>query len=251
MANPSTRQGLIDYCLRRLGEPVIEINVDPDQLEDRVDEALQYWHEYHSDATYRTYVSHLVGDSDVSREYVDLSADTLYVTKVFYISSSFNNSVNFFDIKYQMMLNDITDLQNFAGDLAYYEQMQQYLSMLDMKLNGYPQVTYSRHMNRLYIHGDFADEDVKAGEYIVYEAYKTIDGSAHTKVWNDMWLKEYTTALIKQQWGSNLIKFEGMQLPGGVTLNGRQIYDDAVNDIQRLQEKIRLDFEMPADFFVG
>jgi hypothetical protein len=251
MANPSTRQGLIDYCLRRLGEPVIEINVDPDQLEDRVDEALQYWQEYHSDATYRTYVSHLVGDSDVSREYVDLSADTLYVTKVFYISSSFNNSVNFFDIKYQMMLNDITDLQNFAGDLAYYEQMQQYLSMLDMKLNGYPQVTYSRHMNRLYIHGDFADEDVKAGEYIVYEAYKTIDGSAHTKVWNDMWLKEYTTALIKQQWGSNLIKFEGMQLPGGVTLNGRQIYDDAVNDIQRLQEKIRLDFEMPADFFVG
>ena len=251
MANPSTRQGLIDYCLRRLGDPVIEINVDPDQLEDRVDEAVQYWQEYHSDATYRTYVSHLVGDSDVSREYVDLSADTLYVTKVFYISSSFNNSVNFFDIKYQMMLNDITDLQNFAGDLAYYEQMQQYLSMLDMKLNGYPQVTYSRHMNRLYIHGDFADEDVKAGEYIVYEAYKTIDATAHTKVWNDMWLKEYTTALIKQQWGANLIKFEGMQLPGGVTLNGRQIFEDSLQEIERLREKIRLDFEMPADFFVG
>ena len=251
MANPSTRQGLIDYSLRRLGDPVIEINVDPDQLDDRVDEALQYWQQYHSDATYRTYVSHLVGDSDVSREYIDLSADTLYVTKVFYISSSFNNSVNFFDIKYQMMLNDITDLQNFAGDLAYYEQMQQYLSMLDMKLNGYPQVTYSHHMNRLYIHGDFADEDVKAGEYIVYEAYKTIDSATHTKVWNDMWLKEYTTALIKQQWGANLIKFEGMQLPGGVTLNGRQIFEDALQEIERLREKIRLDFEMPADFFVG
>jgi hypothetical protein len=251
MANPSTRQGLIDYSLRRLGDPVIEINVDPDQLEDRVDEALQYWQEYHSDATYRTYVSHLVTQTDVDREYIEVTADTLNVTRVFYISSSFNNSVNFFDIKYQMMLNDIADLQNFAGDLAYYEQMNQYLSMLDMKLNGYPQVTYSRHMNRLYVHGDFADQDVKAGEYIVYEAYKTVDSSTHTKVWNDLWLKEYTTALIKQQWGANLIKFEGMQLPGGVTLNGRQIYDDATNEIERLREKIRLDFEMPADFFVG
>lgn len=251
MANPSSRQSLIDYCLRRLGDPVIEINVDIDQLEDRVDEALQYWQEYHSDATYRTYVSHLVTQTDVDREYIEVSADTLNVTKVFYISSSFNNSVNFFDIKYQMMLNDITDLQNFAGDLAYYEQMQQYLSMLDMKLNGYPQVTYSRHMNRLYVHGDFADQDVKAGEYIVYEAYKTVDSSAHTRVWNDLWLKEYTTALIKQQWGANLIKFEGMQLPGGVTLNGRQIFEDSLQEIERLREKIRMDFEMPADFFVG
>lgn len=251
MANPSSRQGLIDYCLRRLGDPVIEINVDIDQLEDRVDEALQYWQEYHSDATYRTYVSHLVTQTDVDREYIEVTADTLNVTRVFYISSSFNNSVNFFDIKYQMMLNDIADLQNFAGDLAYYEQMNQYLSMLDMKLNGYPQVTYSRHMNRLYVHGDFADEDVKAGEYIVYEAYKTVDSSAHSRVWNDLWLKEYTTALIKQQWGANLIKFEGMQLPGGVTLNGRQIFEDAMQEIERLREKIRLDFEMPADFFVG
>ena len=251
MANPSSRQGLIDYCLRRLGDPVIEINVDIDQLEDRVDEALQYWQEYHSDATYRTYVSYQVTQTDVDREYIEVSADTLSVTRLFHISSSFNNSFNFFDIKYQMMLNDIADLQNFAGDLAYYEQLNQYLSLLDMKLNGYPQVTYSRNMNRLYIHGDFKDKDIQAGEYVVYEAYKTVNATTHTKVWNDMWLKEYTTALIKQQWGANLIKFEGMQLPGGVTLNGRQIYDDATNDIQRLQEKIRLDFEMPADFFVG
>ena len=187
MANPSSRQSLIDYCLRRLGDPVIEINVDIDQLEDRVDEALQYWQEYHSDATYRTYVSHLVGASDVTNEYVTVSNDVIYVSK----------------------------------------------------------------MNRLYLHGDFNDKDVQAGDYIVYEAYKTVDSSAHTKVWNDMWLKEYTTALIKQQWGSNLIKFEGMQLPGGVTLNGRQIFEDALQEIEKLREKIRMDFEMPADFFVG
>lgn len=251
MANPTSRQTLIDYCLRRLGDPVIEINVDIDQLEDRVDEAVQYWQEYHSDATYRTYVSHLVGDSDVTNEYVTVPNDVIYVSKLFRISSSFNTSFNFFDIKYQMMLNDIADMQNFAGDLAYYDQLNQYLSLLDMKLNGEPQTTYSRKMNRLYLHGDFNDKDVQAGDYIVYEAFKTVDTGAHTKVWNDMWLKEYTTALIKQQWGSNLIKFEGMQLPGGVTLNGRQIFEDALQEIEKLREKIRLDFEMPADFFVG
>tara|TARA_R100000951_G_scaffold77004_1_gene65010 strand:+ start:211 stop:966 length:756 start_codon:yes stop_codon:yes gene_type:complete len=251
MANPSSRQELIDYSLRRLGEPVIEINVDPDQVSDRVDEAIQYWQEFHSDATFKTYISHLVGDSDVTNEYITVPTDVIYVSKLFRISSSFNTSFNFFDIKYQMMLNDIADLQNFAGDLAYYEQLNQYLAMLDMKLNGHPQTTYSRNMDRLFLHGDFNDKDVKAGDYIVYEAWKTVDSGAHTKVFNDMWLKEYTTALIKQQWGSNLIKFEGMQMPGGVTLNGRQIFEDAMQDIEKLREKIRLDFEMPADFFVG
>jgi len=251
MANPTSRQTLMDYCLRRLGEPVIEINVDPDQLEDRVDEALQYWQEFHNEATFRTYVSTLVGDSDVTNEYVTVSDDVLYVSRMFAVSSSFNTSFNFFDIKYQMMLNDIADMQNYAGDLAYYEQLNQHLSMLDMKLNGMPQTTYSRKQNRLYIHGDFKDKDIKAGEYIVYEAYKIVDPASFSKIYNDMWLKEYTTALIKQQWGANLIKFEGMQLPGGVSLNGRQIFDDATTDIDKLRERLRLEHESPPDFFVG
>lgn len=251
MANPNTRQGLIEYCLRRLGDPVIEINLDVDQIEDRVDEAIQYWQEYHHDATFRTYISHLVTDSDVSNQYISLDDSVISVSKLFRISSSFNTSFNFFDIKYQMMLNDIADMQNFAGDLAYYEQLNQYLSLLDMKLNGTPQTTYSRKQNRLYIHGDFNDKDIQAGEYIVYEAFKSVDPSQFGKVYNDMWLKEYTTALLKMQWGSNLIKFEGMQLPGGVTLNGRQLFDDAQNDIEKLREKIRMDHEMPVDFFVG
>ena len=167
MANPTSRATLIDYCKRRLGDPVIEINVDEDQLEDRVDEALQYYQEYHSDATVRTYLKHLVTAEDVSNEYISLSSNILFVSKLFPVSSSFNSSFNFFDIKYQMMLNDIADLQNFAGDLAYYEQMQQYLSLLDIKLNGHPQVQFSRKQNRLYVFGDFADEDIKAGEYVV------------------------------------------------------------------------------------
>ena len=251
MAAPNSRGTLIDYCKRKLGDPVIEINVDDDQIDDRIDEALAVFYQYHSDATVKTYLKHLVTAEDVSNEYITIPSNTIYVSKLFPVASNFNSTRNFFDIKYQMMLNDIADLQNFAGDLAYYDQLNQYLSLLDMTLNGYPQVTYARNMNRLYIHGDFKDEDIKAGQYIIYEAYKTVAPGSHAKVWNDMWLKEYATALIKQQWGSNLMKFEGMQLPGGVTLNGRQMYDDAVVEIERLREKIRTDFEMPADFFIG
>ena len=143
MATPNSRATLIDYCKRRLGDPVIEINVDEDQLEDRVDEALQYYQEFHSDATVRTYLKHLITATDVSNEYIPISSDIIFISKMFPLTSSFNTSRNFFDIKYQMMLNDIADLMNFAGDLAYYEQMQQYLSLLDMKLNGHPQVQFA------------------------------------------------------------------------------------------------------------
>jgi len=251
MANPTSRATLIDYCKRRLGDPVIEINVDVDQLEDRVDEALQYYQEYHHDATIRTYVSHLVTSTDVTNQYISINDNIIFVTRMFALSNTISGSGNFFDVKYQMMLNDMTDIQRFAGDLAYFEQIQQYLSLLDIKLNGHPQTEYSRKQDRLYIFGDFKDQDIKEGDYIVYEAYQIVDPSTHTQIFNDMWLKEYTTALIKQQWGQNLIKFEGMQLPGGVMLNGRQIYDDASGDIEALRERIRLEHEMPPNFFVG
>jgi hypothetical protein len=251
MANPNTRAGLVAYCKRSLGYPVLEINVDDDQVEDRVDEAIQYYQEFHSDASHKTYLKHLITATDIANEYITLDSDIIHVTKMFPLASNFNQGRNFFDIKYQMMLNDMADLVSFAGDLAYYEQMQQYLSLLDMKLNGQPQVQFSRRQNRLYIFGDIADDDVKEGEYIIAEVYRTIDPETFTSIYNDMWLKEYTTALIKRQWGQNLIKFEGMQLPGGVTLNGRQLFDDATNEIERLRERIRLEFEMPVDFFVG
>ena len=251
MAAPSSRQTLIDYCLRRLGAPVIEINVDNDQLEERIDDALQVYQEFHSDSTVKTYLKHQVTASDISNKYISISSDIVFVSRLFQLSSSFNASRNFFDIKYQMMLNDIADMQNFAGDLAYYEQLQQYLSLLDMKLNGHPQVEFARRQDRLYIHGSFADQEIKAGEFVVAEIYQIIDPDSHTSVYDDMWLKEYGTALIKQQWGANLIKFEGMQLPGGVTLNGRQIFEDALGEITQLRERIRLEHELPPNFFVG
>lgn len=250
MAVPASRQDLIDYCKRKLGDPVLEINVDEDQIEDRIDEALQYWQEYHFDATVRTFFKHQVTQTDINNEYIPIPTNILFVNKMFPISSAFGSSANFFDIKYQMMLNDIADLQNFAGDLAYYEQMQQYLSLLDMKLNGLPQIQWSRHEDRLYVHGDFQDGDINVGEYIVLDVYQLVE-TTNTSVWNDWWLKEYSTQLIKQQWGTNLIKFEGVQLPGGVTFNGRQMYDDATAEIERLKERIHEDFSFPPPLMVG
>jgi len=250
MANPNSRQGLIDYVMRSLGDPVIEINIDPEQQEDRVDEALQYYQEFHSDATLRTYLKHKVTEADVTNQYISLDSSITYVSKLFPVKGG-TVTKDFFDIKYQLHLNDIANLHTYMGDLAYYEQMQQYLSLIDMKLNGTPQVQFSRRENRLYIYGDFEDKDIEKDDYIVAEVYKILDPNTNTSIYNDRWLKEYTTALFKRQWGSNLIKFEGMTLPGGVTLNGRQIFEDAQQDLERLRESIRLEHEFPADFFMG
>lgn len=245
---PSTRQELVDYCLRALGAPVIEINVDEDQLEDRVDEALQYYQSYHSDAIIRTYAKHQVTADDVTNEYIPVSSQLAYISRVLPFTEE-NSSVNMFDARYQIHLNDIFDLGHM-GNLHNYVQIQQYMSMLDMMLNGSEQTRYNRHMNRLYIDTEW-DKDIKEGDYVIIDGYQIVDPASFSDVYNDMWLKKYLVALIKRQWGLNLIKFEGMQLPGGVVLNGRQIFDDANNEIQQLEEEIRMNWEMPVDMFVG
>ena len=170
------------------------------------------------------------------------------------ITSSFSGGGGMFSVKYQLMLNNITDLQNYSGDLAYYDQIQQQLSLLDMTLNGTPQVSFSRRQNRLHIFGDFADGDIQEGDTVVLECFIAVSPSGtgtSTSIYNDMFIKEFTTVLIKEQWGQNLIKFEGMQLPGGVTLNGRQILEDALTEKEKILERLRLEFEQPVDFFIG
>jgi len=249
MAVPSSRQTLIDYCLRRLGQPVIEINVDTDQVEDRVDDALAMYREFHDDALVRIFLKHQVTASDISNGYIPISADIPYIKKVFPLNPTYSN-INMFDIRYQLMLNSLGDFMQFAGGMSYYYQLEQYLDFLDSVLTGEPIVTFSRNQNRLYLHGNFEDKDVIEGEYILMEAYQQVDENTYN-VWNDIFMKDYTTQLIKQQWGSNLIKFEGMQLPGGVTMNGRQLYDDETQELQRLEEKLRLEYELPVDFFMG
>jgi len=253
MASPNTRDEFIDYCLRSLGSPVIEINVDDEQIEDRVDEALQWFREKHPDGSRRFYISHELTQTDISNGYIDVgNTDVLTVVRVFPVNTV-SQTTNFFDIKYQMMLNDVTDLNNYAGDIAYYEQMQQYLSLLDMKLSGTPEMTFSRQENRLFFY--LSDQKISSGDYLVYEVYgirtPTSGSSDFHSLWNHSFLKNYAAALIKRQWGINMSKFEGMQLPGGVTISGRQILEDANQEIETIMTKFREEEDIGPNFFVG
>lgn len=248
MANPSSRQGLIDYALRKLGSPVIEINVDDDQLEDRVDEALQFYQEYHSDAILKVYYKHQITAADIANEYVTLPDAITTVQRILPLSEE-NSTINMFDARYQIHLNDIFDLGNM-GDLSNYSMIQSYLTTMDMLLNGAEQVRFSRHMNRLHIDTDWGS-DLKENDYIIVDAFQIIDPEQFNDVYNDMFLKRYVTALIKMQWGSNLSKFEGMQLPGGVTINAQRIMDEAREEIMKIEEEMQLKYEMPPMFYMG
>jgi len=251
MAHPNSRETLIEYCLRELGAPVMEINVDQDQVDDRVDEALELFQEFHYDGTARTYLKHLVTADDVTNEWIPLNDSVLYVTKLFPLTDGGSSGTGMFSIQYQMRLQDFAHMNTFMGDFAYYEQMQQYMSLLDMKLNGTPQITFSNSQNRLYLHGDFADQNVKEGDWLVAETYQIVDPETYTKIYNDRWLKEYTTQLIKRQWGQNMKKFGNMELPGGVVINGQFIYDEADVKLKELKQDLRDEHEMPAEFYVG
>lgn len=245
----NSRQGLIDYCLRALGEPVLEVNVDPDQVEDRISEALQFYQEYNYDATKLVYYVHEITQDDINNMYLPLSDQILYVERILPLSSS-DSSVNMFDVKYQLHLNDVYHLGNL-GNLAYYEQVQQNLAMYDMKIgSGATEFSqFERHENRLYLQVDA--EDLHVGSKVIIKATSIVDPESFPKVYNDMYVKRYATALIKRQWGTNIKKFEGMQLPGGVTINAQQMFDEANEEIQRIEEEMRLSHELPVNFFVG
>jgi hypothetical protein len=249
MATPTTRQTLIDYCLRSLGEPVLEVNVDDDQLDDRVDEAIQYYQEYHSDAVVRKFYKHAVTGTDITNEYITLDESLLFVNRVFALNQTSSVSGEF-SAEYQMHLNGLTG-RSPSTDIVTYSMQKDHMALLDLKINGMTTpVVHSRHKDRLALMINWS-LDVTAGEYIIVEGYETIDPDTYTDVYNDRFLKSYLTALIKKQWGLNLLKFEGVQLPGGVTLNGRQIYDDAVVDIEKLEEEMALRHETPPDFAIG
>ena len=257
MAKINNRNDFRDYVLRRLGYPVIEINVDDDQIEDRIDDGLQLFREYAADGQLRVFQPVLITQAMVDAKSIDLNAALpavanriLDVVKVFMIGDSTSN-VNFFDIKYQMRLNDLADLATGVGDLAYYEHMQQYLSMIDLKLTGQPQIQFSRHSGTLNIAGDLRDGgDIKVGDYIMLEMFVE-EAESVGGVYNNLFMKNYVTAILKKQWGENISKFEGMTLPGGVTLNGRQLIDDAKEEIEREIEKLRNEYDNPPNFFVG
>lgn len=249
MAKPNSRQTLIDYCLRSLGAPVIEINVDDDQVDDRIDEALQLYQHYHSDAIEKYYLKHQITSDDITNGYITIPDLITDVVQIFPLNEN-TVSANMFDIKYQMHLNDIYSL-GYMGSLVDYEMTQQWLSLVDMIIDSDEKhLSFERHKNQLRIDMDWVTE-VDVDQYLIVECYRIIDPDTYTDVYNDYFLKQYATALIKLQWGTNLSKFEGMVMPGGVTFNGRQLFDDAREELIKLNEELRLNWEQPVDFFVG
>jgi len=247
MAIVTSRQGLKDYCLRNLGAPVIEINVDDDQVEDRIDEAFQFYREYHYDAVELVYLKHQITADNVSNTFVSLHDAVVGVTRIFPFSNK-SDGTNIFSIRYQILVNDLYSLM--STNLIYYYQVKQELELINQTLVGIKPIRFNRHMNRLYMDLDWA-ADVVVGDYIIVECYRILDPETYRDVYNDMFLKRYCTALIKRQWGLNLKKFVGMQLPGGVTLNADQIYADAMEEIKQIESEMQSRFELPVDFITG
>jgi hypothetical protein len=251
MAKPTTRETLISYCLRQLGEPVVEVNIDDDQIEDRIDEAIQFYQEYHSDAVKRVFIKHQITADDVTNKYITLPEAVISIFRVFPISTASVGGTDMFSIKYQMHMNDLYSLRH-GGDLLDYEMMKQYMNTIDMTINGMSQqITFTRHMNRLSIEVNWEEVGLVEDVYIILEGYQVLDPNAYPDVYNDMMLKKHATALLKKQWSQNLLKFEGMQLPGGITINGRALYEDATNEIQKIEEEYDTKYSFPPDFFIG
>ena len=268
MAVPSTKATLKEYCLRALGKPVIDINVDDDQVDDRIDEAVQYFCQYHTDGVERMYLKYEVTQADVTRMTTDSSesitqgsvttawkqganflvvpASVISVVNVFPLSDRAN--LNMFDVRYQLRLNDLYDFSSTS--IIHYEMTMRHLDYLSHILTGEVPLRFNQHQNRLYLDMDWSN-DVSVDDFIIIECYRKLDPDSYTDIYNDMYLKRYATALIKKQWGSNLSKFNGVQMLGGVTMNGADIYSQAIEEIQRLEEQIQLAFETPVDYMVG
>jgi hypothetical protein len=318
----STRQGLIDYCLRELGHPVVEINVDDDQVSDRIDEALQYYQDYHYDAVERIYfttkvtatrialtssvasqfnlgetvvgqssgaraqvvaegltsstgtslmVAYTVGTFSssevivgsasaysatvtsvtlgvVDKKYIEATDGILGVVRILPFSAINTGESYMWDIRYQLRLNDMFDL--LSTSMIYYQQVKGQLALIDQLLVGSKSFRYQRHQNRIFLDMSW-ETDVSVGEYIITEAYRILNPEEWSDVYNDRFLKRYATALIKRQWGANLKKFEGIQMPGGVTLNGQKIYDEAVEEIRYLETEAQTTYVEPPNFMVG
>ena len=319
MANPRTRQQFKDYCLRRLGWPVIDINVDDDQVEDRIDDALQFFHDYHFDGTEKLFMKHQVTQEDIDRRWIYCPDAVIFVTSVFPFDDS-SSSINMFDLRYQLRLHDLYDFTSVS--YVSYEITMQHLRTLNLLFSGTPQFRFNRHQNRLHLDINWSS-DLAPGEYVIVECYRKLEpadmpitgsfyGTVGTKllegvgskfdqelvendfiklsdgrnlqirkinspteielvydldvqingvtrifkegvsdVWNDRFLKQYATAKIKYQWGSNLSKFAGIQMPGGVTLDGVRIMEEAQREIDKIEEEMQTYNVLPNEIMIG
>jgi len=287
MAQPSTRQELIDYCLRQLGAPVLEINVAEEQIQDLVDDAIQFFQERHFDGVTQVYLKYKVTQQDVDRgkarppgapnaessvgiastsvttnivgnsntftyyensNYLQIPPSIIGINKVFqYDDAQSVSSANMFSFKYQLFLNDIYYWGN--TDILSYSMAMSYLETLNFLLNTHKQIRFNQRQDRMYLDVDWSQ--LRVGEFLIIDCWRAMDPNDYPRVWNDSFLKPYLTALIKRQWGQNLIKFQGVKLPGGIEFNGRQLYDDAQTELDKIQEKMLSTYEIPPLDLIG
>jgi hypothetical protein len=269
MSKPNSRQSLINYALRQLGAPVLEINVDDDQIDDLVDDAIQYYNERHMDGYIKTYLKYQFDQATIDlmktdttttvtqvgaratafkeqNNFITLPSHITSVIKIFDFTSK--NTTNLFDVRYQWRLNDLWDLTQ--TEILTYEMVNRRLEDIYFLLEGQKQVRFNMRGNRLFLDID-VQEDLAAGDYLVFECYRAIDPSDYNNVYNDVWVKRYLTALIRRQWGANLIKFQGAQLPGGITMNGEFIYNEGKEAVQKLEDEMLNMYEMPPLDMIG
>lgn len=258
MPSVTNRQTFKEYCLRRLGFPTIDINVDDDQVEDRIDDALQYWQDYHFDALQKLYYIKRLDATDMANRYINLDpsvtvdsqnnhVNIIGVTRVFPITDAIS-SANMFDLRYQLRLNELYDFT--SASYINYTLTMQHLRSLEIMFTGEVPIRFQRHMHRLFIDWNWG-ASIQEGAVVIAECYATIKPEDYIAVWNDRWLKEYATALIKRNWGTNLKKFAGVQLPGGVVLNGQQIFDEATQEIKDLELEMSNSYELPVDWYMN
>jgi len=280
MAKPTTRQELVDYCLRQLGAPVLEINVDDDQIDDLVDDAIQYFNERHFDGIERMYLKYQISDDDIKRASgsgtdgvgIVTTTGTANVSGVGTITSKFYENSNFiqvpdsvigiekifkfdtssisggmFSIKYQLFLNDLYYFNSV--ELLQYSMTKRYLEDIDFLLTTDKQIRFNKRQNRLYLDIDWKAQSKDT--FLVIDCFRALDPTDFTKVFNDSFLKRYLTLLIKRQWGLNMMKFSGTRLPGGIELNGRQYYEDAERELAELRQRMPLEYELPPLDFIG
>ena len=280
MAQPASRSDLINYCKRQLGAPVLEINIADEQVDDLVDDALQYFHERHFDGVVQTYLKYKITQDDIDRgrgkgssdpkgvvtttassdidgasvtfsyeensNYIQVPPSIIGINKIFRFDNS-TISGGMFSLKYQLFLNDLYFFNSM--EMLSYAMTKTYLSDIDFLLNTEKQIRFNQRQDRLYLDVDWGN--VEKDEYIVLDCWRLLDPNDFTRVYNDSFLKKYLTALMKRQWGQNLIKFQGVKLPGGIELNGRQIYDDAEKDLEIIREQMSNTYELPPLDMIG
>ena len=277
MSKPNSRATLKDYCLRRLGYPVLEINVDDDQIDDLTDDAIQYFQERHFDGIERVFLKHKLTEADIAtakttqtttsattgisngitssgnassfletNNYLKLPDHVIGVEKVFKMDASTISS-GLFNIKYQIFLNDL--YYYGALDLLNYAMTKTYLEDLSRMITPDTQIRFNKKQHNLYMDIDW--NQINPDSFLILDCYRLVDPGNATDVYNDFWLKRYLTALIKKQWGQNLIKFQGVMLPGGIQLNGRQIYDDAIKEIEEIEYSLKTEYELPPLDLIG